>query len=264
VATALDAVRHEAAIGVSLAELDEVVHRILASRRQSTETGDDLLALLLAARDEDTGTGLSDRLLRDEIMTIFLAGHETTANALAFTWYLLATHPEVDARLHAEIERILGGRAPTQADVAQLRYTRMVLEETMRLYPPAYSLSRTAIGADVIGGVTVPAGSIVVIYPYVTHRNPALWPDPERFDPDRFNPDRAAGRHRFAYLPFGGGPRICIGQGFAMTEAIIVIASIAQRYRFSLAPGHTVQPIGALTLRPKDGVWVYAVPRSRG
>jgi cytochrome P450 len=248
----------------AIAELDQVVNRILASRRQSGEAGEDLLSLLLSARDEETGAGLSDHQLRDEIMTIFLAGHETTANALAFTWYLLATHPDVDARLHGEIDRVLGGRTPAHADIAQLRYTRMVFEETMRLYPPAYSLSRTAIGPDVIGGVTVPPGAIINIYPYVTHRNPVLWPDPERFDPDRFDPHRAAGRHRFAYLPFGGGPRICIGQGFAMTEAIIVIASVAQRFRFSLAPGHTVQPIGALTLRPRGGVWVKAEARSHG
>jgi cytochrome P450 len=248
----------------AIAELDQMVQRILDSRRRSGEDGHDLLSMLLSARDEETGAGLSNRQLRDEIMTIFLAGHETTANALAFTWYLLATHPEVDARLHEELEHVLGGRTPTYADVAGLRYTRMVFEETMRLYPPAYAMSRTAIGPDVIGGVKVPSGAIITIYPYVTHRNPALWPDPERFDPERFAPERAAGRHRFAYLPFGGGPRICIGQGFAMTEAMIAIASVAQRFRFSLAPGHTVQPIGLLTLRPKNGVWVRAEPRLRG
>jgi cytochrome P450 len=180
---------------------------------------------------------------------------------LAFTWYLLATHPEVDAGLQEELERVLGGRTPVYADIAQLRYTRMIFEETLRLYPPAYSMGRTAIGPDVIGGVTVPKGAVVSISVYVTHRNPVLWPDPDRFDPERFSPERAAGRPRFAYFPFGGGPRICIGQGFAMTEALVVIASLAQRFRFSLAPGHTVQPLGLLTLRPKDGVWVTTAPR---
>jgi cytochrome P450 len=245
----------------AIAELDQMVQRILVSRRQAGDNHDDLLSLLLAARDEETGDGLSDRQLRDEIMTIFLAGHETTANALAFTWYLLATHPEVDATLQQELDRVLGGRPPVYADVAQLRYTRMVFEETLRLYPPAFSLGRTAIGPDVVGGVKVPKGSIVSVSVYVTHRNPMLWPDPDRFDPERFAPERAAGRHRFAYFPFGGGPRICIGQGFAMAEALVVIANIAQRFRFSMAPGHTVQPIGLLTLRPKDGVWVTAAPR---
>ena len=199
----------------AIAELDQMVERVLASRRREGSACGDLLSLLLAARDEETGEGLSDRQLRDEIMTIFFAGHETTANALAFTWYMLATHPEIEAKLQAELECVLGGRAPAYSDLPQLRYTRMVFEETLRLYPPAYSMGRTATGADMIGGVTVPKGSIVSIYPYVTHRNPALWPDPERFDPERFAPDRVAGRHRFAYLPFGVGARVCIGAHFA-------------------------------------------------
>jgi cytochrome P450 len=245
----------------AVAELDRMVERVLASRRQAGGEHGDLLALLLAARDEESGEGLDDHQLRDEIMTIFFAGHETTANALSFTWYLLATHPDVDAKLQEELEHVLGGRAPVYADIARLRYTRMVFEEALRLYPPAYSMGRTAVAPDVIGGVTVPKGAIISIYPYVTHRNPALWPDPERFDPERFAPDGTAGRHRFAYFPFGGGPRICIGQGFAMAEAAIVIATVAQRFRFSVAPGHTVEPIGLLTLRPKNGVWVMAAPR---
>jgi cytochrome P450 len=245
----------------AIAELDKLVEHILASRRQEADENGDLLSLLLAARDEETGEALSHRQLRDEIMTIFLAGHETTANALAFTWYLLATHPEVDARLQEELTHVLDGRAPVYADVARLRYTRMIFEETLRLYPPAYQIGRTALGPDVIGGVTVPKGAVVTIHTYVTHRNPTLWPDPERFDPERFTPERSAGRHRFAYLPFGGGPRICIGQGFAMAEAVVVIASVAQRFRLSLVPGHSVQPVGLFTLRAKDGVWVTAAPR---
>ena len=245
----------------AIAELDLIVQRILSSRRASGGDRGDLLSLLLAGRDEETGDGLNDRQVRDEIMTIFLAGHETTANALAFAWYLLATHPEVEARLHEELRDVLGGRPPEHADLVRLRYTRMVFEETLRLYPPAYAIGRAATGTDSIGGVTVPKGAAITIYTYVLHRNPALWPDPERFDPERFAPERAAGRHRFAYLPFGGGPRICIGQGFAMAEAMIVIASVAQRFRFSLVPGRSVQPIGLLTLRPKDGVWVTAAKR---
>jgi cytochrome P450 len=245
----------------AMAELDKMVAQILQSRRRAADQRSDLLSLLLAARDEETGEGLTDQQLRDEIMTIFLAGHETTANALAFTWYLLASHPDVEARLQQELVTVLNGRPPEHADIARLRYTRMVFEETLRLYPPAYQIGRMAVAPDVIGGVTVPKGAFVTVYPYVTHRNPALWTDPDRFDPERFAPENAAGRHRFAYLPFGGGPRICIGQGFAVTEAVAIIALVAQRFRFTLDPGHTVQPIGLFTLRAKDGVWVTAAPR---
>ena len=245
----------------AIAELDQIVDRILAARQQGSGKHDDLLSLLLAERDEETGEVLSNRQLRDQIMTIVFAGHETTANALAFTWYLLATHPEVEARLHDELDYVLGGRAPGYDDFSKLRYTRMVFEETLRLYPPAYVLGRSALREDVIGGVKVPKGTVISIYPYLLHRNPALWTDPERFDPERFAPEQASGRHRFAYMPFGGGPRICIGQGYAMVEAVVVIASVAQRFRFSVAAGRTVDPLGLLTLRPKDGVWVTAFPR---
>ena len=205
---------------------------------------------------------MSDKQLRDEILTIFLAGHETTANALTWTWYLLARHPEAEARLHDELDRVLGGRPPCFADLAELKWTRMVLEEAMRLYPPAHTISRTALGEDRIGGVRVPRGASITISIYVTHRSPNIWPEPERFDPERFAPAAVAGRHRFAYLPFGGGPRICIGSSFAMAEAQVIIAAIAQRYRLRLAPGHVVEPIGLVTLRAKSGVWVTLEPRT--
>jgi cytochrome P450 len=245
-----------------VAAFDDMVARLLAERRRegAADCGD-LLAMLLAARDPETGESMSDRQLHDEIITIFIAGHETTATALSWTWYLLATHPEAEAALHAEIDRVLDGRLPGFADLAELKWTRMVVEEAMRLYPPAHTILRTAVGEDRIGEVRVPPGAIIVIRPYVTHRNPKLWPQPERFDPMRFSPEAVAQRHRFAYLPFGGGPRICIGNGFALVEAQIILATMAQRYRLRLAPGHAVQPIGLGTLRAKDGIWVTLEPR---
>jgi cytochrome P450 len=245
-----------------IAEFDAMVARLLTERRADGIDRGDLLSMLLAARDPETGEGMSDKQLRDEILTIFLAGHETTANALTWTWYLLARHPEAEARLHDELDRVLGGRPPSFADLAELKWTRMVLEEAMRLYPPAHTISRTALGEDRIGGVRVPRGASITISIYVTHRSPNIWPEPERFDPERFAPAAVAGRHRFAYLPFGGGPRICIGSSFAMAEAQVIIAAIAQRYRLRLAPGHVVEPIGLVTLRAKSGVWVTLEPRT--
>jgi cytochrome P450 len=245
----------------AIAAFEALVARFVAERRADGIDRGDLLSMLLAARDLETGEGMSDRQLRDEILTIFLAGHETTANALSWTWYLLAQNPEAERRLHDELDRVLGGRMPASADLAALKWTRMVIEEAMRLYPPAHTISRTAIGEDRIGGVRVPPGASISISIYVTHRNPHLWPDPERFDPERFTPAAVAQRHRFAYLPFGGGPRICIGNGFALAEAQIIVAAIAQRYRVRLAPGRAVEPIGLVTLRPKGGLWVTLEPR---
>jgi cytochrome P450 len=248
----------------AVAAFEALVARFLAERRGGKVERGDLFSMLLAARDAETGEGMSERQLRDEILTIFLAGHETTANALSWTWYLLAQHPQAQARLHQELDRVLGGRTPSFADLAALSWTRMVIEEAMRLYPPAHTIARRAIAEDVIGGVRVPPGASVTISMYVTHRNPSLWPDPERFDPERFAPAAVAGRHRFAYLPFGGGPRICIGNGFAMAEAQVILAMVAQRYRLRLAEDHAVEPIGLITLRPKNGLWVTLEPRPPG
>jgi cytochrome P450 len=240
----------------AILEFEALVSRFLAERQADRVDRGDLLSMLLKARDPETGERMSDKQLRDEILTVFLAGHETTANALSWCWYLLAQHPEAEARLHDELDRVLGGRMPNFADLAELNWTRMVIEEAMRLYPPVHTTARTAIREDRMGGVRVPPGALVTISPYVTHRNPNLWPEPERFDPERFRPSAVAQRHRFAYLPFGGGPRICIGNSFALAEAQVIVAAIAQRYRVRLAPGHTVKPIGLLTLRPKEGIWV--------
>jgi cytochrome P450 len=233
--------------------LDAVVQTIVAERRRSgAETGD-LLSMLLRARDE-TGTGMSDGQLRDEVMTMLLAGHETTSTALAWTFYLLARHPEEADKLREELRRILAGRVPTVSDLAQLPYTRMVVEESLRLYPPVWTLSRTPREDDVIGGFHIPAGALVIISPWVTHRHPALWEEPERFDPERFTPSRTATRARFAYIPFAAGPRLCIGEAFAMQEAELVLATVAQRFRLDLVSSDTVEPAPLVTLRPRGGL----------
>lgn len=236
------------------AEFDRAIDRLLAAREQSSEQPRDLLARLLAARDEETGSGMTTEEVRNQVVTIFMAGHETTALALTWTWYLLSQHPQAEARLHAELASTLGGRAPRHEDLPRLVYTRMVIEEAMRLYPPAHTLSRTAVGADEVLGRPIPKGSQILIVPWLLHRNPRLWQDPERFDPGRFAPERAASRPRFGYVPFGAGPRVCIGSAFAMTEAMLILATIAQRYRLRLKPGFPVEPQGLITLRARHGM----------
>jgi cytochrome P450 len=237
------------------ARLDATIYRMINERRQSGADRGDLLSMLLLAQDtEGDGGGMTDLQLRDEAMTIFLAGHETTANAMTWTWYLLSQHPDVESRLHAEIDAALGGRLPTTDDLAALPYTRMVLAESMRLYPPAWIIGRRALGPFEASGYEIPARSIILASQYVTHRDARWFPEPERFDPERFTPERQAERPKFAYFPFGGGPRVCIGEQFAWMEGILLLATIAQRWRLRLVPGHPValQPI--ITLRPKHGM----------
>jgi len=234
--------------------LDEIIYGLIDRRRKEGGPDDDLLGLLLAARDEETGDAMDDRELRDQLATIFTAGHETTANALTWTWYLLSVHPDIEAKLHRELEVALGARAPTHEDIAQLRYTRMVIEESMRLYPPAHTMSREALADDEILGHKVPKGSVVLISPWLLHRHEKLWDRPKIFDPERFAPERSVERPRYAYIPFGGGPRICIGAGFAMQEAILIVAAIAQRFAPRLVPGTRVEPLGLITLKPKGGL----------
>jgi cytochrome P450 len=250
--------RFEAAIRT----LDEVVYGMLAERRRHPEgtrvAGDDLLGLLLRAQDEDTGERMSDKQLRDEAMTIFLAGHETTANALAWTWYVLSKHPDVQRTLHAELRTVLGGRVPTLADLPQLRYTTMVINEALRLFPPVWGIGRTALQDDEIDGYHIPAGTIVAMSPYVTHRQPDLWPNPEGFDPERWTPEQPVDRPRFAYFPFGGGPRLCIGNNFALMELQLILATVAQRVRLDLVSGHPIALDPGITLRPKHGVLMTA------
>lgn len=245
----------------AMSRLDLAVHEIIATRRRSGEERGDLLSMLLAARDEETGAGITDRQLRDEVMTMFFAGHETTGLALTWTWYLLSQHPAVEQRLHRELAEVLQGRPPRFDDLPRLAYTRMIIEESMRLYPPSWIISRAPIRDDEIGGFGIPAGSTVFLSQYVTHRHPLLWDDPERFDPERFAPDRAADRPRYAYFPFSGGPRQCLGDQFALMETQLVVATLAQAYRLRLLPGHPVEARPLLTLRPRCGLPMIVEPR---
>lgn len=234
--------------------IDDVVLGIVAERRRSGEQREDLLAMLMEARDEDSGAPMSDQQLRDEVMTIFVAGHETTAVLLTWACYLLAQHPEWEAALHAELAATLAGRTPTVADTANLRVTRMIIDETLRLYPPAWITNRQAVAEDEVCGYRIPAGAVAAISPYVIHRLPAYWPDPERFDPTRFDPEATHERPRFAYMPFGGGPHQCIGNSFALLEATLILATVAQRYRLRLPAGAVVTPQPKSTLRPAGGL----------
>ncbi|MCY1031287.1 cytochrome P450 [Corallococcus sp. BB11-1] len=254
--------RDDRAFRAARTTLKQTVQGIIAARRQRPEDTGDLLSMLMAARDEDTGTGMTDAQLGDEVMTMLLAGHETTATSLSWVFGLLATHPEVEARLHAEVDAVLAGRAPTVEDVPKLGYTRQVVEEAMRLYPAAVIFSRTVMEDDVICGFRIPKGSAVDVSPYVTHRHPDFWEQPDVFRPERFAPEAAAKRHRFAWFPFSGGPRQCIGNSFAMMESQLVLATVAQRYRLREAPGFTLQPESHLSLRPFGGLPMHLERRS--
>ena len=208
--------------------------------------------------------GMSNEQVRDEAMTLFLAGHETTANLLAWTWYLLALNPEAERRLHAEIDAVLeGGRAPTVDDLPRLRYAEMVVSEVMRLYPPAWAVGRRAVADHEAGGYHVPAGSLILVSQYVAHRDPRFWPDPERFDPERWTPEARAGRPQFSYFPFGGGPRRCVGEAFAWMEATLILATLASRWRMRLAPGRAVETSPRITLRPGRGGVPVTLERRR-
>ena len=197
---------------------------------------------------------MTPKEVRDQVVTIFMAGHETTSQALSWTFYLLSQNPAAEAKLYDELAAVLAGRTPRYDDLAKLPYTRMVIEESMRLYPPAHTFGRQPIADDEVLGHRIPAGSEVLIMPWLLHRKPSLWENPDRFDPERFAPERAAARPRFAYIPFGAGPRICIGAAFAMAEAMLILATIAQRYRLRLKPGFPVEPHGLITLRPRYGL----------
>ena len=242
------------------ARLNATVYRMIADRRRGGGDRGDLLSMLLAAQDED-GSFMTDQQVRDESMTLFLAGHETTANALAWTCYLLTQHPLVYARLRAEADAALGGRTPTLDDLPRLPYALQVLKESMRLYPPAYMFGRYAARPVQLGGYRLPAGSIVTASPYAMHRRADFFPDPERFDPERFTPEAEARLPRYAYMPFGGGQRICIGNHFALMEAQIVLAALAQRVSFALLPGQRIEPEPLVTLRPRYGLRVRVVRR---
>lgn len=239
--------------------LDRVIHRVIAERR-SGSPGADLISMLLAARDPENPAepGMSDEQIRDEAMTIFLAGHETTANAMAWTWYLLAQNPAVEASLHAELSQVLDGRVPNVVDVPKLEFTRAVIAESMRLYPPAWTMGRRAMERHDIGGHTIEPESLVLVSQWIAHRDPRWWDAPERFDPARWHTSEPAARPKYAYFPFGGGSRICIGESFAWTEAILLLATIAQRWRFTVESPPEPEP--RITLRPNN-LRMQSVPR---
>jgi cytochrome P450 len=237
------------------ARLDAVIYSMIQERRASGVDKGDLLSMLLLAQDEEgDGRGMSDRQLRDEAMTLFLAGHETTANLLTWTWYLLSQHSAIEAQLHAELDKVLAGRLPTVEDMPRLTYTRMILAESMRLYPPAWILGRRAINDYKVGDYIIPAGSIITLCQYVMHRDPRYYPEPETFDPQRWTAEAEASRPKFAYFPFGGGPRQCIGESFAWMEGTLLLATLAQAWQLRLVPGHPVETKALITLRPRYGM----------
>ena len=239
--------------------LDAIIYGMIRERRANLGDRGDLLSMLLMAQDdEDRGRGMTDRQIRDEAMTIFLAGHETTANALTWTWYLLSQSPEVERRLHEEIDRVLEGRLPGVADVDRLSYTNRVVTESMRLYPPAWLVGRRAVNEYSIGPYYVPPRSIIIMSQWIVHRDPRHYAEPDRFEPDRWTPQFKAALPRFAYFPFGGGPRQCIGESFAWMELVLLVATLAQQWRFELVPTHPVVPQAAVTLRPKYGMKMIA------
>ncbi len=242
-------------------QLDEVLFRIIRERRAENVDKGDLLSVLLHARDEDDGRGMDDRQVRDEAMTLFLAGHETTALVLSWAWYLMARHPEAEQRLWAELDELLAGRTPTVDDWPKLKFTEMIALESMRLYPPAYLIGREATVDCAIGGYAVPRGMTLLMPQWVVQRDPRFYDEPERFRPERWGEERMKSLPKFAYFPFGGGPRVCIGQQFAMMELVLILATLAQKFRFRMQPGATVTPLPTFTLRPVPGIPGLIEPR---
>lgn len=248
----------------AMRDLHRIADEVIERRRRTRVRPDDLLTVLI--EDPDRGVGpRAERQLRDEIVTFLLAGHETTANALTWTWHCLARHPEAAARLRADLDEVLGGRPPTVEDLPRLDGARMALQEAMRLYPPVWAIDRRTVAGDVVGGYRIRAGTMAIVSPYVTHRHPAFWDKPERFDPMRFAPGAEDDRPRFAYLPFGGGPRGCIGGSFALLEGTLVLAALLPHFELSPAPGHAVELDPSVTLRPRGAVMmtVREIPGAR-
>ena len=242
------------------ARLDATIYRLIAERRASGEDTGDLLSMLLGASDEEDGGVMTDQQVRDEALTLFVAGHETTAVAVAWAWYLLSQNPEAQARFHAEIDQVLGGKLPGFDDLPSLRYVESVFAETLRLYPPAWAIGRRALRDYRVGNFEIPSSAIVLMCPYAVHRDPRWFTDPLKFEPARWlteNPERP----KFAYFPFGGGTRVCIGERFAWAEGVLILATIAQRWRFRLEPGHRVETKPLITLRTKYGMRMIAEAR---
>ncbi len=242
------------------ARLDAVIYDLIDRRRADGRDRGDLLSMLLAAQDEEGG-GLSDRQVRDEAMTLLLAGHETTANALTWTWYLLGQSPEIERKLHEELDRVLAGRLPEAADIARLPFVEQVVTEAMRLYPPAWMIGRRAIAEQRLDRFVAPPRSVIFMSQWIVHRDPRWFEQPERFDPERWTPAFKAGLPKFAFFPFGAGPRQCIGEPFAWMELVLIVATIAQRWRLRVVPGHPVVPQPLVTLRAKHGLRVTAERR---
>jgi cytochrome P450 len=239
----------------AVSKLNETVYRIIDQRRRDESDSGDLLSVLMDARDED-GSHMDDKQLRDEVMTFLLAGHETTALALSWAWHLLSQDSQVEHKLHQELDRVLGGRIPTVSDLSSLTYSEEVIKESMRLYPPAWSVARTVIQDFELGGCRIPAGANVVMSQWIMQRDPRFFSDPEKFDPDRWSNENIQKLPKFAYFPFGGGPRQCIGASFAMMEAVLLLATIAGRFRLSKVEGQPIVPVPSFTLRPKEGIYV--------
>lgn len=249
------------AFNAAVKTLDDLVYRIIAERRRSNNEPGDILSMLLTARDEETGRTLTDRELRDEIMAVMIAGHETSSAALTWTWYLLSQNPEAERKLLAELATVLGGRLPKLEDLPNLKFTRWAFEEAMRLYPPGYILGRRAMSDDVIDGYHIPAGTAVYLAPYATHRSAAIWKDPLTYDPERFSEAGSIDRPQTAFLPFGAGPRVCMGVAFAQMELQLVIATVAQQVRLAFAGNVPVEPVPVFTIRPKGGMPMRAMWR---
>lgn len=237
------------------AQLDRAIYHVIEARRREGGDRGDLLSMLLSAADEEAGGArMTDKQVRDEALALFIGGGESNAIGLMWTFYMLAQHPEVEARLHREVDEVLGERPATGDDFARLTYTRMVFEESLRLYPPVWRLVRTALRDYEVGGYTVPAGSLVVVSPYVMHRDARYYPDPLRFDPSRWEPEARAARPSHSFFPFGGGPRRCLGEGFALMEAVLVLATLARRWRMRLVPDHRLELYVHHLLEPKSGL----------
>ena len=239
-------------------DLDRVISEMIAERRAAGATGDDLLSLLLRAGED--GAGMSDEQVRDEALTLFLAGHETTAIALTWTWWLLSRNPGAEARLHEELDRTLGERPPGVEDLPSLPYTQAVISESIRLRPPAWAIGRTAVADVSVGGYPIGVGSIVVVSPWLLHHDPRWWPEPDAFRPERWLTDEPE-RPRYAFVPFGGGPRVCIGEPFARLEAVMLLAVIARRWRFARASDRPPELQAVITLRPRGGLRMVAIRR---
>lgn len=234
--------------------LDEIVYGMIAARRREGAGENDILDRLISARDDDSGEGMDEKQMRDEVVTLMLAGHETSATALSWTLYLLAKHPEIMQRLAGELDAVLHGAPATSADVSSIPYLKQVVQESMRIYPPVWAIARRSHHDERFGDYDVPAGAYIGIVPYALHRHPEFWPDPERFDPDRFAPNPTESRHSYCYLPFAAGPRACIGLGMAMLEIQLVLAQIVQRYDVHVVPGHPVETSAKVTLKQRYGM----------